>query len=81
MLSSDLDDTLTGNRDALARFNQVWITQLVPFGCKLVYNTGRSLEDYLAASRDWDLLKPDAFIGGCGEFNRACLQGFGEAEA
>ena len=35
-------------------------------GCKLVFNTGRSFADYKALCRDWELLVPDVFIGGCG---------------
>jgi len=55
-----------GDTQALERFNELWRTVLAPRGCKLVYNTGRSLADYKALREDWDLLVPDAFIGGCG---------------
>lgn len=66
MLSSDIDDTMIGDRDALATFNKIWLEECVGRGCKLVYNTGRSLEDYLAVRKGWDLLVPDVLIGGCG---------------
>ena len=66
MLSTDLDDTLVGSHDGLLEFNELWKSQCAPRGCKLVYNTGRSLEDYRALLRDWPLQVPDMFIGGCG---------------
>lgn len=40
LLCTDLDDTLVGDKDALANFNAIW-EELKPQGCKLVYNTGR----------------------------------------
>ena len=66
LLCTDLDDTLVGDAKALEEFNDLWRNVLAPRGCKLVYNTGRSMVDYKALRRDWDLLIPDAFIGGCG---------------
>mmetsp|Transcript_56388 Transcript_56388/g.136385 ORF Transcript_56388/g.136385 Transcript_56388/m.136385 type:complete len:382 (-) Transcript_56388:12-1157(-) len=66
MLSTDLDDTLVGDKMSLARFNDVWLAQLEPRGCKLVYNTGRSFDDYMLLAKEWALLVPDVFIGGCG---------------
>mmetsp|Transcript_55600 Transcript_55600/g.130247 ORF Transcript_55600/g.130247 Transcript_55600/m.130247 type:complete len:351 (+) Transcript_55600:56-1108(+) len=65
LLCTDLDDTLVGDKDALANFNAIW-EELKPQGCKLVYNTGRSLVDYEELRKSWDLLEPDLFIGGCG---------------
>jgi len=66
LLCTDLDDTLVGDTSALADFNSLWRRELAPRGCKLVFNTGRSLEDYKALRKDWELLVPDVFIGGCG---------------
>ena len=66
LLCTDLDDTLVGDAQSLAEFNRLWKEELAPRGCKLVFNTGRSFIDYLALRRDWDMLLPDAFIGGCG---------------
>ena len=70
LLCTDLDDTLVGDARALAEFNRLWRDTLAPRGCKLVYNTGRSLQDYKALRKDcggeWELLVPDAFVGGCG---------------
>jgi sucrose-6-phosphatase len=66
LLCTDLDDTLVGDAQSLAEFNSLWKEELAPRGCKLVFNTGRSFIDYLALRRDWDMLLPDAFIGGCG---------------
>ena len=66
MLCTDLDDTLVGDASALAEFNALWRGELAPRGCKLVFNTGRSLADYKALRQDWELLVPDVFIGGCG---------------
>jgi hypothetical protein len=66
VLSTDLDDTLVGDVDSLAVFNEVWINKLSRRGCKLVYNTGRSLKDYRTLCESWKLLVPDIFIGGCG---------------
>jgi hypothetical protein len=66
LLCTDLDDTLVGDAAALEEFNRMWRSDLSPRGCKLVYNTGRSLKDYKALRADWDLIIPDAFIGGCG---------------
>ena len=63
---SDLDDTLVGSTSDLAKFNHVWQTEFAARGCKLVYNTGRSLQDYQLLCKDWPLLVPDLFIGGCG---------------
>mmetsp|Transcript_63379 Transcript_63379/g.169478 ORF Transcript_63379/g.169478 Transcript_63379/m.169478 type:complete len:95 (+) Transcript_63379:181-465(+) len=44
----------------------MWRSHFAPRGCKLIYNTGRSLEDYRALLPKWNLLTPDYFIGGCG---------------
>ena len=47
-------------------YTYTYTSDLAPRGCKLVYNTGRSLKDYKALCADWDLIVPDAFVGGCG---------------
>lgn len=65
LLCTDLDDTLLGDAEALRSFNECW-RPLRARGCTLVYNTGRSLADYLAVLSEWDLLTPDVFVGGCG---------------
>lgn len=63
---TDLDDTLVGDAEALKLFNKEWGDNFAKRGCKLIYNTGRSLKDYQALCKEWALLVPDIFIGGCG---------------
>ena len=65
-LTTDLDDTLVGDAESLAVFNEIWRSKFANRGCKLVYNTGRSLQDYRTLCESWKLLVPDIFIGGCG---------------
>ena len=66
ILSSDLDNTLVGNAESLLDFNRIWQNTLSRTGWALVYNTGRSFQDYKELSHEWALLAPDVFIGGCG---------------
>ena len=41
-------------------------------GGKLVFNTGRSFEDYLVLKKKWDIINPDFFIGACGTQIYSC---------
>jgi hypothetical protein len=46
---TDFDDTLVGDADALHLFNYEWRNNFALRGCKLIYNTGRSLKDLSTA--------------------------------
>jgi sucrose-6F-phosphate phosphohydrolase len=71
LLLSDLDNTLVGShpdtRSSQKRFNEYWISKHY-FGCsKLVYNTGRSLEEYLELEVQGNkMLDPDMLITAVG---------------
>lgn len=67
----DLDETLTGDDQALAKFNAVWETKLRPNGGCLVYNTARHIKAYLRLvsdlkDRSVNLLVPDYLATGDG---------------
>ena len=72
LLSSDLDNTLVGSHPdtiaALRRFNEYWISKHYFGQSKLVYNTGRSLEEYLDlfTQNRYKLLDPDMLITAVG---------------
>lgn len=71
LLVADLDNTLVGSyqptRDALARFNEYWIKSHYFTGSRLVYNTGRSLEEFLVLySEGHPLLDPDLLVTAVG---------------
>ncbi|CAG9334481.1 unnamed protein product [Blepharisma stoltei] len=71
LLISDLDNTLIGNYqptiEALARFNDYWIQSHYFTGSKLVYNTGRSLEEFLALYEEgYQILDPDLLVTAVG---------------
>ncbi len=44
LLVSDLDDTMIGDDSGSAAFKRFWEREAVPRGSRLVYNTGRALE-------------------------------------
>jgi len=71
ILISDLDGTLVGhddtNEEALHSLNQHWLTEQLPRGSVLVYNTARSLSDYRELLHSPEqakplLLQPDILI-------------------
>lgn len=71
MLISDLDNTLVGShqdtKDAHRRFNEYWIQKHYFGSSILVYNTGRSLEEYLELfTQGHKLLDPDMLITAVG---------------
>ena len=71
LLVSDLDNTLIGShpdtKAALRRFNEYWISKHCFGHSRLVYNTGRSLEEFLNLYKDGQkLLDPDMLITAVG---------------
>lgn len=71
LLSADLDNTLIGSHPdtvaALRRFNEYWISKHYFGDSKLVYNTGRSLEEFLDLfSHNYKLLIPDMLVTAVG---------------
>lgn len=72
LLITDLDGTLAQEHDptaaaASARFAQFWLQRHYFNGSKLVYSSGRSLEEFLQLRRSGiDLLDPDLYIGEVG---------------
>lgn len=71
MLVSDLDGTLFENSDegrfALSQFTEYWIQNHLFTGSKLVYSTGRSLEEFLSLFRcGYDILEPDLLVTAVG---------------
>ena len=71
LLITDIDGTLLENnrwgRQALKRFTHYWIITHLFNGSKLVYNTGRSLGEFLSLfSGDYDILDPDLIVTSVG---------------
>jgi sucrose-6-phosphatase len=63
---TDLDNTLVGDRLALAELNQWLVQRRQGNGLKLVYATGRSLRLYRQLTQEQVLLQPDALIASVG---------------
>ena len=66
LLISDLDNTLTGNDNALEKLNKILHKKRKLDGTKIVYATGRSLFLYQQLTREKSLLSPDALIAAVG---------------
>jgi sucrose-6-phosphatase len=71
ILVSDLDNTLIGSfpdtKAAQRRFNEYWISKHYFGQSKLVYNTGRSLEEFLDLYKQgYKLLDPDMLVTAVG---------------
>lgn len=71
LLLADLDNTIVGShpdtRAAQKRFNEYWISKHYFGTSKLVYNTGRSLEEYLELEVQGNkMLDPDMLITAVG---------------
>ncbi|KAL8274118.1 hypothetical protein Esti_001960 [Eimeria stiedai] len=66
LVVTDLDGTLIGHDDYLAKFKKHWTLNHFWRGSKLVYNTGRNLKDFLTAAGVHGLPKPDFAILGVG---------------
>lgn len=66
LLSSDLDGTLLGDRNATQRFRAYWEAQNPVSRPLLVYNSGRLIDDIEALLDVSDLPHPDFIIGGVG---------------
>lgn len=66
LVVTDLDGTLIGHDDYLAKFKKHWTLNHMWRGSKLVYNTGRNLKDFLNAAGEHQLPKPDFAILGVG---------------
>lgn len=65
-LVTDLDGTLLGDSNALATFNDEWLSSHLWRGSLLVYNTGRNLKDFLTVAHDQNLIRPDYAVCGVG---------------
>jgi hypothetical protein len=71
LVISDLDSTMIGDnetaRAATSRFTFVWLSKYFFNGSKLVYSTGRSLQDYLQIhSYGLDFIDPDFLVTSVG---------------
>lgn len=71
LLISDLDNTLIGSHPdthaAQRRFNEYWISKHYFGGSKLVYSTGRCLEEYLELiDEGYKMLEPDMIVTAVG---------------
>ncbi|KAL8450463.1 hypothetical protein Emed_002551 [Eimeria media] len=64
LVVTDLDGTLIGHDEYLAKFKKHWTLHHFWRGSKLVYNTGRNLKDFLTAAGLHGLPKPDFAILG-----------------
>merc|ERR1712000_348380 len=67
LLISDLDGTLVGDDETLRRFNCHWISQQLPRGSVLTYNTARDKPAYVELLHQEtqgmpELLRPDVLI-------------------
>jgi sucrose-6-phosphatase len=66
LLVTDLDHTLVGNDESLARLNQILDRCRQDLGTKIVYATGRSRASYQDLTTIQSLLVPDALISAVG---------------
>jgi len=68
MVVSDLDGTMVGDDATTLRFKKYWQREAVLRGCRLVFSTGRTLEQYLelAEEKAGTLVEPDGLISGVG---------------
>lgn len=66
LLSSDIDGTLAGDREASLRFARFWSGLAPDSRPLLVYNSGRLIDDILEYTADEGLPKADFVIGGVG---------------
>lgn len=67
IISTDIGGTLVGDEEGLKKFNLLYL-QYFYFDKKniLIYNSGRSIQSYLKAEKEHNLIKPDYFISRCG---------------
>lgn len=72
LLSTDIDGTLVGKPDALARFNATWESIDPKQRPLLCYNTGRLLDDTLRLLKLEPMLNPDYLICGVGTLIYDC---------
>lgn len=63
---TDLDRTLVGNDNSLARLNDILDRYRQTYGTKIVYATGRSRDSYQDLCQTQQLLAPDALIAAVG---------------
>lgn len=66
LLVTDLDNTLVGDKAALAQLNQHLIQHRQAHNTNIVYSTGRSLTSYQELKAQQDLLEPDALVASVG---------------
>ncbi len=66
LLVTDLDHTLVGNDESLARLNSILDRYRQDLGTKIVYATGRSRASYQELTTTQSLLVPDALISAVG---------------
>jgi len=66
LFSADLDGTLLGNPEAAQRFMAAWNSIPYDRRPRLVYNSGRLVDDMQSLVRAGALLEPDYYIGGVG---------------
>lgn len=66
LFSTDVDGTLLGKPDGLARFNASWFTISTEKRPLLCYNTGRHLDDMLELIAERNLMAADYLICGVG---------------
>lgn len=66
LFSTDLDGTLLGNPEGLARFTQRWAARETHHRPLLVYNTSRTVADTLSLVGTRQLPQPDFILGSLG---------------
>lgn len=66
LFSTDLDGTLLGHPEGLARFSQRWAACEIHHRPRLVYNTSRTVADTLSFIESRQLPQPDCILGGLG---------------
>lgn len=66
LFSTDLDGTLLGHPEGLARFSQRWATCETHHRPRLVYNTSRTVADTLSLVETRQLPQPDFILGSLG---------------
>ncbi|KAK9863663.1 hypothetical protein WJX84_001547 [Apatococcus fuscideae] len=76
LVVSDLDDTLIGNDAGTEAFKQFWEQEAVIRGSRLVFNTGRALDSFLAVQAQKPCLPiPDLLIAAVGTKIYSCSNG------